>query len=453
VPQATGPAVTASARIAGEGPALPFRPPAPRFPGRRALAKKAQGLHEGWNRMLLARLLHTIVRTGRLTLIDAAGRTHRFGAEDARPGAAVRLHDRALHRRLALRPKLAFGEAYMDGTLTLEEGTVYDLLDVLGLNVAHYEAMPLARVMSRLGHWVRLLEPHGVGHARRNAAHHYDLSGRLYDLFLDKDRQYSCAYFTNNNKTLDEAQHDKKRHLAAKLLLAPGLKILDIGSGWGGLALYLARVGQADVTGVTLSSEQHRAANERAKAEGLASRVRFHLRDYREEPGRYDRIVSVGMFEHVGAAHYRTFFRKLKQLLTDDGVALLHSIGRMSPPGTTNPWLRKYIFPGGYTPALSETVAAIEREGLWITDVEILRLHYADTLREWRRRFGENRAEIARLYDERFCRMWEFYLAGCEVAFRRLDQMVFQIQLAKRQDAVPLTRDYMLDWERAHMAA
>jgi cyclopropane-fatty-acyl-phospholipid synthase len=404
--------------------------------------------------MLLARLLRTIVKDGSLVMVDARGRTHRFGRDGARPRAAMRLHDSALDRRLALNPKLAFGEAFMEGTLALDEGTIYDLLDVLALNLARYEAMPLARLLSRLGYWSRTLQQFNpTGRARRNAAHHYDLSGRLYDLFLDKDKQYSCAYFTNNNKTLDEAQHDKKRHLASKLLLGPGMKVLDIGSGWGGLALYLARVGQADVTGITLSSEQLKASNDRAAAEGLDGRVRFHLRDYRQEDARYDRIVSVGMFEHVGAAHYRAFFRKLKSLLADDGVAVLHSIGRMSPPGSTNPWLRKYIFPGGYTPALSETIAAIEREGLWITDIEILRLHYADTLKEWRRRFNENRAEIAHLYDERFCRMWEFYLAGCEVAFRRLDQMVFQIQLAKRQDAAPLTRDYMVDWERAHMAA
>jgi cyclopropane-fatty-acyl-phospholipid synthase len=404
--------------------------------------------------MLLARLLDRIVHTGRLTLIDAAGHTRRFGANHG-PTVSMRLHDRGVARHLALRPKLAFGEAYMDGRLTIEDGTIYDLLDLLAINLARYEAMPLARAFQRFGMLTRRRQQsNGKLHSRRNVAHHYDLSGRLYDLFLDKDRQYSCAYFTNNNKTLDEAQHDKKRHLAAKLLLTkPGMKVLDIGSGWGGLGLYLARVCQADVTGVTLSNEQLKVSNERAKAEGLTERARFHLRDYREEAGRYDRIVSVGMFEHVGAGNYRAFFRKIKELLQDDGVAVLHSIGRMSPPSTTNPWLRKYIFPGGYTPALSEAVAAIEEEGLWITDVEILRLHYADTLKEWRRRFQENRAEVARLYDERFCRMWEFYLAGCEVSFRRLDQMVFQLQLAKRQDAVPLTRDYMLDWERAHMSA
>jgi cyclopropane-fatty-acyl-phospholipid synthase len=404
--------------------------------------------------MLLARLLDRMVHTGRLTLVDAKGRAQTFGANHG-PRVTMRVADRATARRLALRPKLAFGESYMEGTLAIEDGTIYDLLALLAINIQRYENMPLARALSRASMLVRhRQQANHVGRSRRNVAHHYDLSGRLYDLFLDRDRQYSCAYFTNNNKTLDEAQHDKKRHLASKLLLdRPGLKVLDIGSGWGGLGLYLARVAQADVTGITLSTEQLKVSNDRARAEGLSERARFELRDYRLEQGRYDRVVSVGMFEHVGARHYRAFFRKLKALLKDDGVALLHSIGRMAPPGTTNPWLRKYVFPGGYSPALSETIAAIEQEGLWVTDVEILRIHYADTLREWRRRFNDNRAEVARLYDERFCRMWEFYLAGCEVSFRHMDQMVFQIQLAKRQDSVPLTRGYMLDWERAHMSA
>ncbi len=404
--------------------------------------------------MLLARLLDRIVHTGRLTLVDAKGRARTFGANHG-PRVTMRVADRATARRLALRPKLAFGESYMNGTLAVEDGTIYDLLALLAINIQRYENMPLARALSRAAMLVRhRQQANHIGRSRRNVAHHYDLSGRLYDLFLDRDRQYSCAYFTNNNKTLDEAQHDKKRHLASKLLLhRPGLKVLDIGSGWGGLGLYLARVAQADVTGITLSTEQLKVSNDRARADGLAERARFELRDYRLEQGRYDRVVSVGMFEHVGARHYRAFFRKVKDLLKDDGVAVLHSIGRMAPPGTTNPWLRKYIFPGGYSPALSETIAAIEQEGLWVTDVEILRIHYADTLREWRRRFNDSRAEVARLYDERFCRMWEFYLAGCEVAFRHMDQMVFPIQLAKRHDAVPLTRDYMLDWERAHMSA
>jgi cyclopropane-fatty-acyl-phospholipid synthase len=405
--------------------------------------------------VLLARFLRAVVRSGRLTLIDAHGRRHEFGTDDGLPPVALRLHDRALHWRLVWQPKLALGEAYMDGTLTIEQGRLYDFIDLFARNIGNYEATGVGRLREWANALLRGFHHHNpLGIARRNVAHHYDLSGALYDLFLDKDRQYSCAYFANNNQSLEEAQADKKRHIAAKLALTqPGLKVLDIGSGWGGLGLYLARVGGCDVTGVTLSAEQHKVSNRRAAETGLDGRVRFHLRDYREETGRYDRIVSVGMYEHVGPGHFREFFRTLKRLLKEDGVALLHSIGRMAPPGTSNPWIRKYIFPGGYTPALSETVAAIEREGLWITDIEILRLHYAETLKEWNRRFQARRPEVSALYDERFCRMWEFYLTACEISFRRLNQMVFQIQIARQQTALPITRDYMLDWERAHMAA
>jgi cyclopropane-fatty-acyl-phospholipid synthase len=363
----------------------------------------------------------------------------------------VRLHDRALHRRLLTNPKLAFGEAYMEGTLTCEDGSLYDVLDLVGRNLAFLEQHPSQAWRERIGRFARLVHTYNpIGRAQRNVAHHYDLSGALYDLFLDKDRQYSCAYFGSDNDNLETAQANKKLHIAAKLLLKPGQKLLDIGSGWGGLALYLARIGGVDATGVTLSTEQHKMSEERAAAAGLSERVRFFLRDYREQQGPFDRIVSVGMFEHVGAAHYREFFRKAKELLAEDGVMLLHSIGRMEPPGSTNPWLRKYIFPGGYTPALSEVLRAIEDNGLWVTDMEILRLHYASTLREWRNRFEANRQKIAALYDERFCRMWEFYLAGCEVAFRYMGQMVFQMQIARRQDAVPLTRDYITEFERAN---
>jgi cyclopropane-fatty-acyl-phospholipid synthase len=290
-----------------------------------------------------------------------------------------------------------------------------------------------------------------VRRAQANVAHHYDLSDQLYDLFLDRDRQYSCAYFTPRHDDLELAQQDKKRRLAAKLLLRSGERVLDIGSGWGGLALTLAEAGAGEVLGITLSQHQLGVARERARRRGLADRVRFELRDYREQTGTFDRIVSVGMFEHVGVRHYEEFFRAVQGLLSDDGVAVLHSIGRMDGPGATNPWIRKYIFPGGYSPALSEVLPVIERQGLWVTDIEILRLHYAETLRAWRRRFAANRAAIARLYDERFCRMWEFYLVGSELAFRRMGHLVFQIQLAKRQDAVPLTRDYISDWERGHL--
>jgi len=400
--------------------------------------------------MWFARVLQHTIKIGRLTLIDAAGKAHVFQGGPG-PSRTIRLHDRSLHWRLLLNPKLAFGEAWMDETITCEDGTIYDMLDLLGRNLAHLEQHPSQAWREKLGRLARLLHSYNpVGRSRRNVAHHYDLSGALYDLFLDKDRQYSCAYFGSDNDNLETAQVNKKLHLAAKLRLEPGQKLLDIGSGWGGLALYLARLAGVDATGVTLSTEQHKMSQERAAAAGLSDRVRFFLRDYREQPGPFERIVSVGMFEHVGAAHYREYFRKVKELLTDDGVMLLHSIGRMEPPGSTNPWLRKYIFPGGYTPALSEVLRAVEDAGLWVTDMEILRLHYASTLREWRRRFAANRQKVEALYDARFCRMWDFYLAGCEVAFRYMNQMVFQLQLTKRQDAVPLTRDYITDFERAN---
>ena len=270
---------------------------------------------------------------------------------------------------------------------------------------------------------------------------------RLYDLFLDSDRQYSCAYFEYPGQSLDDAQTAKKRHIAAKLLPKDGATTLDIGCGFGGLGLYLAGVAGARVTGVTLSEEQFAVATERARQTGLVDRVEFRLQDYRDVSETFDRIVSVGMFEHVGVNHYDEFFTKVRGLLKDDGVMLLHSIGRNSVPGVTNPWIRKYIFPGGYIPSLSEVLPAIERAGLYVTDIEILRLHYADTLRAWRERFMARRDEAAKLYDERFCRMWEFYLAGSETSFRVDGHMVFQIQLAKRQENVPLTRDYIPERE------
>jgi cyclopropane-fatty-acyl-phospholipid synthase len=400
--------------------------------------------------MLLASALSRVIRIGRLTLIDAAGRSRVFEGGPG-PTASVRLHDRALHWKLLANPRLCVPEAYMDGTLTIEDGSLYDFIDLLVANDAELEESLPMRLATRGKRLVRRLHQYNpVPQSRRNAAHHYDLSDQLYELFLDGDRQYSCAYFRAPNDDIDTAQQNKKHHIAAKLLPRPGHRVLDIGSGWGGLALYLAGECGADVTGLTLSEEQLKVANRRAAAAGLTDRVRFHLRDYREERGRYDRIVSVGMFEHVGVNQYPVFFRKLRELLAPDGVALLHAIGRMDGPGSTNPWLRKYIFPGGYSPALSEVVPQAERARLWITDIEILRLHYAETLRAWRGRFAHNRDRIRALYDERFCRMWEMYLVGSELAFRRGGHLVFQMQLAKKVDTVPLTRDYMLDWERAH---
>jgi cyclopropane-fatty-acyl-phospholipid synthase len=390
-------------------------------------------------------LLKSVVRAGSLRLIDAAGRIHLLG-DGTPPGATVRLRSRRAAYSLALNPSLAIGEAYMDGSLAVEQGTVYDFLEVLARNYTP-GAHPWLAFLERLGRGLKQRNP--VGRARRNAAHHYDLSGELYELFLDRDLQYSCAYFARPDDTLEAAQENKKRHVASKLLLdRPGLRVLDVGSGWGGLGLHLAREAGADVTGVTLSTEQHTRSEARAAQAGLADRVRFRLRDYREEEGRYDRVVSVGMFEHVGKRNHAEFFRKLRDLLEEDGVALVHTIGYSDAPGPINPFIRKYVFPGADLPSLSELAAAAERGGLIVTDVEVLRLHYAETLRRWRERFLAHWEDAARLYDERFCRMWEFYLALCEVGFRHRTNVVLQVQLARRADALPITRDYMVEWER-----
>ena len=397
---------------------------------------------------MFARILGFVVRSGSLCLIDGAGRTHVVG-DGSPPRATVRLRSRRLDITLAFNPSLSIGEAFMDGTLVIEQGSLYDFLEVLGQNVGRIGAHPWLGLLTRMS--ARMKQRNPAGRAQRNVAHHYDLSDALYDIFLDRDRQYSCAYFTTDADDLETAQQNKKRHIAAKLLLdRPGLRILDIGSGWGGLGLYLAQVAAADVTGVTLSTEQHRVSTARVAEAGLDGQVRFALRDYREQAGPFDRIVSVGMFEHVGKKNYPEFFAHLRDLLADDGVALLHAIGDSGLPGPINPFIRKYIFPGADTPSLSEVFAAVERSGLIVTDLEILRLHYAKTLRLWRERFMARRAEVAALYDERFCRMWEFYLALCEVGFRCSSNIVFQMQIAKRADAVPITRDAMNIWESAH---
>lgn len=399
--------------------------------------------------MLAGRMFERVVRTGTLRVVDAYGQAHVFG-DGADPKVAVRLHDRALHWRLYVQPPLAAGEAYMDGTLTIDGGTVFDFLDLVGRNLEDLGRSDVVGPLDRCALLLRRLHQFNpIPRAHRNARHHYDLSGALYDLFLDSDRQYSCAYFRHPDDDLDTAQQQKCAHIAAKLQLEPGHRVLDVGCGWGGLSLYLAARFDADVTGITLSEEQLHTAQARASRTGMADRVRFKLCDYREVEGTFDRIVSVGMFEHVGVGHYCDYFRALSDHLSSSGIALVHTIGRADPPGGTNPWIRRYIFPGGYTPALSEVVRAVEQASLWLTDVEVWRIHYAETLRHWRRRFLANRQRLPASCDERFCRMWEFYLAACEVAFRHLRQCVFQVQLAKRQDALPLTRDYMLETERA----
>jgi cyclopropane-fatty-acyl-phospholipid synthase len=403
--------------------------------------------------MLLARCLSRIIRIGRLELIDASGQHHVFSGSPG-PSVTARLHDKSLHWKLIVNPRLNVPEAFMDGTLTIEDGDIYALIELLVRNEELISDAAAWRGMNRLAFLTRRLHQYNpIRRSRRNVAHHYDLSDELYDLFLDRDRQYSCAYFLGADDDIDTAQLNKRRHIAAKLLLRPGMKVLDIGSGWGGLALYLASECGVDVTGLTLSTEQLKVAQRRAAQAGLSDRVRFVLRDYREEKGQYDRIVSVGMFEHVGIGQYPAFFDQVKALLKPDGVALLHSIGRMDGPGSTNPWIRKYIFPGGYSPAISEVVPVIERAKLWVTDIEVLRLHYAETLKAWRRRFLQHRNKVLKFYDERFCRMWETYLVGSEMAFRHGGHLVMQIQMAKAVDTVPLTRDYMFDWERSHREA
>jgi cyclopropane-fatty-acyl-phospholipid synthase len=376
-----------------------------------------------------------------MTFTAASGAKFTCGDGTGQP-IEVRFLSRRTERRILLNPELALGEAYLDGTFVVENGSIADALAIL---LDQPEMVPR---WGRLQWWLRYLARHIRqfnlrDRARNNVAHHYDLDGRLYSLFLDADKQYSCAYFETPDATLDDAQLAKKRHLAAKLLIGRGDRVLDIGSGWGGLGLYLAEMTGADVTGITLSTEQLQVANARAEEKNLSRQARFLLSDYRDIQGPFDRIVSVGMFEHVGVGFYETYFRRCAELLSDDGVMVLHSIGRSTGPDVTSPWITKYIFPGGYIPAMSEVIPAIESAGLLVCDTEILRLHYAETLKAWRERFMARREEAVRLYDERFARMWEFYLAASEMSFRKQNLMNFQIQLTKRQGIVPMTRDYI----------
>ena len=388
----------------------------------------------------LLRLALAHVTRGNLQVTAASGRTFSLG-DGTGPPIAVHFASAQAQRSVLLDPDLKLGEAYMDGTFVVDRGSIAQFVDL----VAKKSTLPgwCAPIMVFRFVRQRITQLNSRRRSRRNVAHHYDLDGRLYSLFLDSDRQYSCAYFESPRDSLDDAQLAKKRHLAAKLFLEDGHRLLDIGCGWGGLALYAAEVCGAQVTGITLSQEQLAIARQRAKERRVDGSVTFLARDYREVTGIFDRIVSVGMFEHVGVNYYDAFFAKCASVLADDGIMVLHSIGRSSGPGYTNAWIAKYIFPGGYIPALSEVMPAIERAGLLVTDIEILRLHYAETLKAWRDRFLAHRDEVARLYDARFVRMWEFYLACSEAAFRRQDMMVLQIQLAKRQGVVPITRDYI----------
>lgn len=408
----------------------------------------------GMGMSLLTAFLAKFIREGELVVTTPSG-VHRFGAPrgDHAP-VHITLADHATGRRIALNPALAAGEAFMDGRLSVENDDILSLLDLIGHNVRWDRNNPTRVALWRAQRWLSWIgQLNGAIRSRRNVAHHYDLNDRLYDLFLDADRQYSCAYFTDTGNTLAQAQQDKLAHIAAKLMLRPEHHVLDIGCGWGGLALYIHRVSGARVTGITLSEEQLNVARERAKAAGVGEAVQFELIDYRAVTGQFDRIVSVGMFEHVGKPHYRRFFDTVHERLTPEGIALIHTIARADGPGVTDPWTAKYIFPGGYAPALSEILPAVEQSWLWTTDIEILRLHYGHTLRAWYARCLAARHEIEALYDARFYRMWMFYLAGATSAFFHDGHMNAQIQLTKRRDTVPLTRDYMATAEAAYRSA
>jgi cyclopropane-fatty-acyl-phospholipid synthase len=396
---------------------------------------------------VLNQVLKKLVQTGHLTVTDVRGRSHVYG-DGSGNAAGFKIVDPKAALKIVLDPDRYFGEAYMDGGIILTEGTIYDLLEVLLKNVEHRPSPGASKFFNNVRVAMKRIDQYNpVGKAQANVAHHYDLSGALYDLFLDRDRQYSCAYFETPDASLEDAQLAKKRHLAAKLNIKPGMKVLDIGSGWGGLGLYLAETCGAKVTGVTLSEEQHKMSAERARQRSVSNTVDFRLLDYRLLDEQFDRIVSVGMFEHVGVVHYKEFFRKCRALLKDDGIAVLHSINRSDGPGATSAWTKKYIFPGGYIPALSEVLPHIEKSGLYVTDIEILRLHYAETLREWGKRFAANRHRAKAIYDERFCRMWEFYLAAAETAFRYSGMNNFQIQFTRSQHVLPMTRNYMIGEE------
>ncbi len=393
---------------------------------------------------LLRWLLRRHICAGRLTLIDAQGRTETFGGAAPGPEVAVRVTDPALERKLIRGPQIAVAEAYMDGRIGFEQGNIRDLVQLWRVNKTGRGRGAVETGWRRALRVARRFAARNTPfRARLNAARHYDIGNDLYRLFLDADMQYSCAYFATGEETLEQAQQAKKRLIAAKLGLAPGQRVLDIGCGWGGMALYLAQVADVEVLGVTLAERQLEVARERARQAGLADRVRFELMDYRAVEGRFDRIVSVGMMEHVGTGQLGPFFGTVMHRLAPDGVALIHSIMRMGPPGVTSPFTLKYVFPGGYIPSLSETMTAVERARLWLLDCEIWRKHYAMTIAEWARRFAENRDRARAMQDERFCRMWELYLAGAETSFLAGRLAVMHLQLGRRRDAVPLTRDYL----------
>jgi cyclopropane-fatty-acyl-phospholipid synthase len=395
---------------------------------------------------LIGRFIERILPVGSITIIQADGGRETYGPGGGKH-VTVRLHDRRAALELFRNPRLKLGELYMEGRVTIEDGTILDLLELI-VGAKPWEQGKRKALGKGKAKWLkRFFRRNDPTRSRRNVAHHYDVGNQLYELFLDRDLQYSCAYFTDPSNSLEQAQEDKKAHIAAKLFLKPGQKVLDIGCGWGGMALYLNRVADVDVLGITLSEEQLKVARRRAEEAGVADRVRFELIDYRHLRGRFDRIVSVGMFEHVGAAHYEEFYAKCRELLTDNGVMLLHTIGKLGGAGQPDPFTDKWIFPGYHLPSISQMASATEKVKLISSDIETLRLHYAYTLREWLKRFTSARDKVVKLYDERFFRMWEFYLAGGIVMFESGAACNYQVQYIRDRRAVPITRDYMAEAE------
>ena len=394
--------------------------------------------------MLLARFLNKIFKKDGFILIDADGKKYIIGEPIKKDPITIKLLDKRLHYKLLINPDLYFGEAYTDGTLQIENADITEFLDIALMNIGRNEFNYISYLLNRLrGSYRYLTNFNFIKKSKMNVSHHYDISDDLYDLFLDPKRQYSCAYFKNENDDLETAQNNKIQHIIKKLNIKKDQKVLDIGCGWGGLAIEIARKTDCEVTGITLSENQLKYATQKAKELNLDNQVKFKLIDYRELNEKFDRIVSVGMFEHVGRKFYKKFFKQVERLLKDDGVSLIHTIGSVMPPRDPHPWITKYIFPGGYTPSLSEVTKPVEKAGLVVSDIEVLKLHYSYTLKNWKLNCLKNKEKIIKMFDEKFFRMWEFYLAGCEMAFKWGDQVVYQFQLTKNYTSTPATRDYI----------
>ena len=394
--------------------------------------------------MNLAKFLKNLFKEDGFVLIDANFKEYIIGKPKKQNPIKIRLLDKSLHYKLLLLPDLYFGEAYTDGSLVIENGTLTEFLDLAMKNIGRAETNIYSKIIKKILGTLRYLTNFNlISKSKSNVAHHYDISEKLYDLFLDDNRQYSCAYFKSENDSLEVAQNNKMQHIIKKLNLKPNQKVLDIGSGWGTLAIEIAKKTQCEVLGITLSENQLEYSVNKVKELNLENQVRFKLLDYRELDEKFDRVVSVGMLEHVGRKFYNKYFKKVSELLNDDGIALIHTIGSVDLPRDPHPWITKYIFPGGYTPSLSEVASPIERSGLIISDMEVLRMHYSHTLRHWKERFLNKKEQVLEKFDEKFFRMWEFYLAGCEMAFKWGDQVVFQFQLSKKLTSVPNTRDYI----------